>query len=555
MRLRPQVHRERHRQELLVVGPAAHDLRRERGGRPRVHDVRIAGEPARHAALIVAVAARHVGRRIDRQLILARRDRPVVLRSALRVERVPHRERHAEEPLTADAPVAVQAVGPVLEARLHVCRMPLQLFAARDQGLAELDRLDEPLPAGDDLERAVPLLVELHGMRDRPRLADEVAALAQLLDDPGSRLGRRQPLDLGVVPLRPIGVRRLPAGRVPRHVAERAVRLNHRAHRQAELTPPGDVGDVAERADHRDAAALFGIGERVRKHRHPHAEQRRLHFCPEQRLIPRIVGVRDQGHAGRDQLGPGRVDLDEGRAEAGHGTSELERDAVVRRRHLAILELGLRHRGLEVDVPQRRRFHLVGQSAIEMVQKRELRDALRALADRRVRQRPVDRETERLPQLLEDPLVVLGQAIAQLDEVGARHRQRRLRRLRRRLEVGQVRQRRVAAHAVVVLHAALGWQAVVVPPHRVKHRLAAHPLETGDDVGVGVREDVADVERAADGRRRRVDREHVRPAGRADEAIDTGLLPPGQPLGFEAFEGGLVGKLQTRGVEARQIRR
>ena len=44
--------------------------------------------------------------------------------------------------------------------------------------LAELDRLDEPLAARDDLERPVALLVELHRVRDRPRLADEIARLA-----------------------------------------------------------------------------------------------------------------------------------------------------------------------------------------------------------------------------------------------------------------------------------------------------------------------------------------------------------------------------------------
>ena len=71
--------------------------------------------------------------------------------------------------------------------------MPLQLAAAREQRLAELDRLDEPLAAGDDLERPIALLVELHGVRDRPRLADEIAGLAQLLDDLRARLRRRQP--------------------------------------------------------------------------------------------------------------------------------------------------------------------------------------------------------------------------------------------------------------------------------------------------------------------------------------------------------------------------
>ena len=66
--------------------------------------------------------------------------------------------------------------------------MPLELAAAREQRVAELHRLDEPLAARHDLERPIALLVELDGVRDRPRLADEVAALAKELDDPCPRL-------------------------------------------------------------------------------------------------------------------------------------------------------------------------------------------------------------------------------------------------------------------------------------------------------------------------------------------------------------------------------
>jgi valyl-tRNA synthetase len=56
---------------------------------------------------------------------------------------------------------------------------------------AELDGLDEPLPARHDLERPIAFLVELHGVRDRPRLADQIAGFLQLLDDPGARFRRR----------------------------------------------------------------------------------------------------------------------------------------------------------------------------------------------------------------------------------------------------------------------------------------------------------------------------------------------------------------------------
>ena len=95
----------------------------------------------------------------------------------------------------------------------------------------------------------------------------------------------------------------------------------------------------------------------------------------------------------------------------------------------------------------------------------------------------------------------------------------------RRLERGIVGQRRIAAHAEVVLHAPLGRQAVVVPSHRIEHGLAAHALEARDDVGVRVGEDVADVERAADGRRRRVDRVDLRSRAAVDRTVDAVAAP------------------------------
>src|SRR3989442_348234 len=87
------------------------------------------------------------------------------------VERIPHREGHAEEALAADAPVAREPVDPVLVARAHVRRMPAKFAAALDQGLAMLDRADEPLAAGDDLHRALALLEVLHRVRQRLGLA------------------------------------------------------------------------------------------------------------------------------------------------------------------------------------------------------------------------------------------------------------------------------------------------------------------------------------------------------------------------------------------------
>ena len=285
--------------------------RRQRRGRPGVHDVGIADEAARLPPLLGPIARWYVSGRIRRQLIFTRRQDAVVRDASFRVDRIPHRERHAEKTLTADAPIAVQTVGPVLEARPHVRGMPRDLAAARDQGLPEIERLDEPLAAGHDLERPIALLVELDGMRDRPRIADEIARRAQLLHDRGSRLGRGQSGQRSIRTSRPFGVGRFPAGRPPLNRPQRSIGLDHRAHRQAQLPPPGHVGDVAERADHRDAAPLLGVGKRVSLDRHADAEERGDGVVAEQLLVARIVRMGDERHACGNQLGPRRFDLDD----------------------------------------------------------------------------------------------------------------------------------------------------------------------------------------------------------------------------------------------------
>jgi hypothetical protein len=81
---------------------------------------------------------------------------------------------------------------PVFEPVRHVLGMPLELAVAPQERRAELHRLDEPLTAGDDLERPVTLFVELHRVRNRARVADQIPRLAQQLDDLRARLGDRQ---------------------------------------------------------------------------------------------------------------------------------------------------------------------------------------------------------------------------------------------------------------------------------------------------------------------------------------------------------------------------
>ena len=90
-------------------------------------------KPPGRAALRLVVPGRDGLGRVDRQVVLRGRDQLVVDRLALVVEGVPDRERHAEEPLPADQPVAVEALDPVGVAVLHVGRRPGDLVAALDQ--------------------------------------------------------------------------------------------------------------------------------------------------------------------------------------------------------------------------------------------------------------------------------------------------------------------------------------------------------------------------------------------------------------------------------------
>ena len=87
-------------------------------------------------------------------------------------------------------------------------------------------------------------------------------------------------------------------------------------------------------------------------------------------------------------------------------------------------------------------------------------DAPAALVDRGVQMVPVDAQAEPAEQRFEDLLVDLDQLVAQLEEVGARDRDRVMLlgwvTAERRLELGLVRLAGVAPHAVVVLHPPLG---------------------------------------------------------------------------------------------------
>ncbi len=283
----------------------------------------------------------------------------------------------------------------------------------------------------------------------------------------------------------------------------------------------------------------------VREHGDLDAEHRGGDGGAEHGLVALVIRMRDQGHTRREQFGPGG--LDEHRA-----VRSVEGDAVVGAGLLPVFELGLGDRRAERHVPEGRRHRLVGLTALDVAQEGELRGVERLGSDGAVGLRPVDRQAQGAPERLELLLVFDGEPLAELDEVAAGDGQLVGRlgalvvaALERRGESRVVGEGRVAADSVVVLHAAFGRQAVVVPAHRVEDVLAAHAVIAGDDVGVRVAEHVADVQRARRGRRGSVDGVDALTVGRGEgvravEEVRTVGLPAAAPLRFEPFEGGLV---------------
>ena len=178
---------------------------------------------------------------------------------------------------------------PVLVAHAHELGVPVQLVAARQQRRPSAGSLDEPLPVGDDLERAVAVLPELHRVGDRRGLADELARLAEQLDDARLRLLRRscpRARRTRRCRTRRVGPCDGDAGGRRGPTIERTGRSSSRHHITSVV--------VAERADHRDARALLGVGELVGQHRHLDAEQRRAHRGAEAALVARVVGMGDE---------------------------------------------------------------------------------------------------------------------------------------------------------------------------------------------------------------------------------------------------------------------
>ncbi len=380
-------------------------------------------------------------------------------------------------------------------------------------------------------------------MRDRLRLSEQIAGLSEHLGDRLACGERRLPGQLLIVGYR-LGSG---GGGDPfRDLAlQTAIAGDDRAGGQLKLTPPRDVGEVTEGTHHGDAGALLRLGQLVGTHVDGHAEQRGDDLGAEVVLVALIIRVSDERRHRRDELRTRGDDHDRlnRRVSRAVSSSRVERDPVVCAFALPVLQLSLRHSGAEGDVPHRRGFLRVHMTAGEVLEERPLRHSAAVGVDGAVGVIPVDREAHRAEQRFEYLTIGAGELLAQFDEVPARDRYEVPwvpRRLGGRREAWVVRQSRLAAHSVVVLGAALSRQAVVVPAEGVEDVLAHHPLIAGDDVGLGVGEDVPHMQRSRRRRRGSVDRVDLLAGGLRVEGVGLLLGPAGVPLVLQAFESGSV---------------
>ena len=204
----------------------------------------------------------------------------------------------------------------------------VQLAAARDQLLAELDGLDEPLPAGDDLERPIALLVELHRVRDRTR--------RRRADRRSRRAARRSSRAPSAPTDPPPG--RMPPGRAPRSVVSHSPAPHAIARKRPSGRSTARTGSDSSRHQVTSVTSpnvqiiaapvpFSGLASGCARTGTRAWKSGVIDIGAEQRLVPLVVRMRHQRHARRDQLRARGVDLDEAAA-----VGPREADAVVRAR-------------------------------------------------------------------------------------------------------------------------------------------------------------------------------------------------------------------------------
>ena len=108
----------------------------------------------------------------------------------------------------------------------------------------------------------------------------------------------------------------------------------------------------------------------------------------------------------------------------------------------------------------------------------------------------------------------------------------------------------VAANAVEVLDTPLSRQAVIVPADGIEDVLASHSLEARDQIGMGIGEDVADMQRARHRRWGSVDAVHIGAALGSHERVGVVGLPARDPLVLKTLQRRFLGTAAPMAVGA-----
>ncbi len=367
MTLRAKIKRIDLGKEVFVAAPAAHDLRGQRGGGPRIQHIGVADEAAGLVALRLGESGCGFGGGIHRQHVIRGAHGVVIVRIAGGVQRVPDRERHSEEPLAGDEPVSVESLDPVLIPAAHEGRVEVDLPAAGDEpfppvGVASTVA-DVPLAAGDHFQGLVTLFKEVHRVHDLLWLTLEQSGRAELFNH--RLLGREDSLSCQFRVEFPARRRRHPVRRIRE---DAAVPADDGARGQIQLAPPGHVSEVAEGADHGNAGTLVRLGQRMGQDQNLHSEERRSHSPAEEGLVAFVVRMGHQRHAGCKQFRPGGLNKKLFAVRRG------KRVAVVGPRNFAVLEFGLGHSSAEGDIPEGWSFRHIGIALFEVGQEGTLGD-------------------------------------------------------------------------------------------------------------------------------------------------------------------------------------
>src|SRR5262249_12454804 len=151
---------------LGIQDPSGSDLRAHRAGKPGIEYVGLAGESARLIALGFVVPGWNRLHWIERQRLGWRKYRMVPVRIAMLVQSVPEGECHSKIPLSADAPIELQILGPVAISQPYKIRMPLNAIAHLDQPVFLIHQPYEPLARRYEFQRPLALLIEFYRVFD-----------------------------------------------------------------------------------------------------------------------------------------------------------------------------------------------------------------------------------------------------------------------------------------------------------------------------------------------------------------------------------------------------